>query len=151
MGKNSFAHLYDGFIRQSGAMIENDPTFLFDYGNLFRYKSSDGITEWKEDKQLFVFLTFTTDGFEIFKSGSMQRSCWPTMFNVLNLDFSYRCRVCKDLKSSLIPVNHSSEYFETFLKPTIDIVTELEKLIEKTFWDGNNRKVFRSILFITAD
>lgn len=152
--QESFKELMNGCHRAKRAMEINEPDVLIDYydGIELRKKHRSKMIQWDEKTELFVFLSFTSDGFEIFKSsGSISRSFWPTMLNILNLDFCYRYRACNEMICSFIPGSHSPYYFETFIEPIVEDLLRLEEGMEMMCWDGKVRNTICSVLFVTAD
>lgn len=40
-----------------------------------------------DQKDVHLFLSFSTDGFEVFLNSATRRDTWPLMFCVMNFDF----------------------------------------------------------------
>ena len=151
--RETFEQLMDGCDRAKAAVMSDPPEFFSDYydGELFRRLHSSTMSNWNPDEELVVFLSMSTDGFEVFKERNISKEAWPLAFRILNIETQYRFRGTNTLQCAFAPGKHDSNYFDTFLTPLVDDICVLQDGIEIFCADGKVRitKVF--VLFITAD
>lgn len=102
-------------------------------------------------KELHVFVSFSTNAFDIFLNLVTRRDTWPLMFCVLNFDFKYRFRASNEIILAFVPGSHDSEFFETFVHPIIENLKKLREGIEMQSWDVLKRKVYCPLIFSTYD
>ena len=121
------------------------------HGSLFRATQSASLKQLDALGELVVYLRMTTDGFKLFENRRKQRSAWPVSFTILNYDHRARFRSKNCLITSFIPGHHDSDYFDTFLRPAIADILELERGVITTCADGQVRRVRGCVLFFTGD
>lgn len=124
---DSLEQLLDGCRRAQRAVKERNPFILFDYydGSLFRRKHARRMRDWNEESDIIVFLTMSTDGFEIFRERRKPRTTWPLLFLGLNLAHCYRSRATNALVSAFIPGAHSPDHFDSLI---LEIIADLRCL-----------------------
>lgn len=67
--KKSFQQILEGCSRAQRSALDASSSTMYDYydGTLFQRKFGKLMKEWNEERELFVFLTMSSDEFEIFK------------------------------------------------------------------------------------
>ena len=98
-----------------------------------------------------MFLSISTDGFELFKERNISNKAWPLAFLILNLDTQYRFRDTSTLQCAFSPGKHNSNYFDTFLTPWLDDICVVQDGIEIFFADGKVRIGKMFVPFMKAD
>lgn len=151
--KDSFEQIMMGCRRARRSMLEGSPTTLFDYydGTFFRRMHGKRMEQWDERREIFVFLTMSSDGFDLFKERGKKRSAWPVIFMLLNLDVEERFHALNSLVAAFIPGQHDSDQFDTFIAPIVDDLATLEMGINCKCADGISRRLVVHVLFFTAD
>lgn len=151
--EDSFRDLMAGCQEAQRAVVERKVDVMFDYydGDLFRGKYDSMLEGWDEQKELHVFLTFSSDGFEEFATRSGTRSAWPVVFIVLNYPVCQRFKAGNVLIASSIPGSHDSKHFNTFLSPIVLDLQDAERGTEVMCRDGIVRTIFIHVLFATFD
>lgn len=151
--QHSFEQLYEGCRRAHDSVSSTPSSTLFDYydGALFRRIYGQRLSDWNQDDDIYVFMTMSTDGFEVFKTRDGAKSSWPIMFTLLNLEPCHRAQAANALVSAFIPGSHDSEYFESFLAPTIEDLCKLENGVKVQCYDGKQRTLRAFVIFMTAD
>ena len=149
----SFKQLFEGCMRANRAVSESIPTTFFDYfdGDLFRRLYGEQLRVWDEREELYVFITLSTDGFEVFKGRRKTRTAWPIVFSVLNFDFDHRYRASNSIISAFLPGTHEPEFFDSFISEVIEDLKSLESGVQVQCADGRLRNVKVFVVFCTAD
>ena len=151
--KESFQQIYEGCQRSKRAMSDDLLQTLFDFydGALFRRKYGEQLRKWDEDTELYVFLTFSSDGFEEFRTRTGNRTSWPVVFIILTLEPKHRSRATNALISAFIPGSHESSEFDSFLNPIVLDLVSLQKGIQVMCADGKMRLLKAFVFLGTFD
>ncbi|CAN8070513.1 unnamed protein product [Agarophyton chilense] len=152
--ESSLNQLIQGCRRAQTANRECYPEILFDFydGTSFRCKHGQEIRFWNEEPALIVFLTMSTDWFEIIREKRKTRTIWPLVFTILNLGHTYRSRASNALATSFIPGSHDGKHFDNFLVEIIKDLSILEKTgVQLQCADGKQRNLKAYVLFGTTD
>eukprot|EP00737_Agarophyton_chilense_P004296 gb/GEZJ01005335.1/.p1 GENE.gb/GEZJ01005335.1/~~gb/GEZJ01005335.1/.p1 ORF type:complete len:151 (-),score=17.38 gb/GEZJ01005335.1/:471-923(-) len=113
--------------------------------------NSEKLRHWSQDESLYIFLTFSSDGVEIFKGRKMRRSIWPLMFSILNYSSQFRFQAVNVRLSGFDPGSHDMDKFDFFLSPIFAELQRLEKGLDIYCYDGQTRKVQAFVMFVRAD
>ena len=151
--REAFEKLRQGQQKVEASVCAPQSPVLFDYydGELFRHRHTDAIRSASSRGELVVLLRMTTDGFKVFEGRRKQRSAWPIAFTVLNYDHKARFQASNVLITSFVPGSHDSDYFDTFLRPTVNEMLQLEQGVTTTCADGATRMLKAFVVFATGD
>lgn len=151
--KNSFVQLFERCKRAIDAVRAPSGDRIADYydGLLFRKLHGEKMRRWDDIKEITVFMTMSSDGFEVFKGRNGKKDAWPVSFVILNLQPSFRARASNALIAEFIPGSHDTEFFDSFLFPIVEDLSQLEEGIDVVCYDGIQRHLKAYILFVTAD
>lgn len=151
--KDSFSAIMDGCDRAKRAMQEESPDVLYDYydGDTFRRLHGDRMINWDRGKEIVVFLSLSSDGFEVNRGRDKAQTAWPVTTTILNLNQDHRFKASNVLIPCVIPGKHDPEYFETFLHNNIMDLRRLESGMDVRCADGIWRTLRAFVLFVTAD
>lgn len=151
--RDSFQELMAGCRRARDAIKNPNTPYLDQYydGETFKRLYGNDMKNWNEDSELYVFLTFSTDGFKVFEGRKQRKEAWPLAFMILNLADKHKYRAANVMKCAFIPGSHAPEYFDSFLYPIIVDIVRLEAGVDVLCADGKLRKLYVYVLFITAD
>ena len=106
---------------------------------------------WKEDDEILIFLTMSSDGFENFKERGTRRTAWPVVFVILNQDHAMRFKASNCLVTAFIPGTHDSDRFDSFLEPVVEDLKKLERGMRIVCYDGNERLLRAFVIFFSSD
>lgn len=149
----SFQEILNGCERAHCSLQQSQGDFLMDYydGSMFRNRFRSSLSNWSREGDLYIFTSFSTDGFEVWKGRVNNRDIWPLVFVILNFDFDHRFRASNVLNCGSVPGSHEGSFFDTFLTPIIDDLCQLEKGMEMSCADGITRTIFLFNIITTAD
>ena len=131
--------------------LDGDAYADYYHGSTFQTLHKASLQQLDAAGETVLCLRMTTDGFKLFENRRKQRSAWPVSFTMLNYDRKARFRSKNCLITSFIPGSHDSNHFDSFLRPTIDDILELERGVMTTCADGQMRKMRGYVLFFTGD
>ena len=153
MEPDSFHELLEGFKRACSSVSKSSSDIISDFtdGTSFRDSFTDLLQTADQENELIVFLSLSTDGFEVFSGSEGEHSCWPVIFNILNLGAEHRYRASNSVLSAFVPGTHDSLYFDTFLFPLVEDILTLQNGIRVPCVDAKIRRLQAFLFAVTAD
>ena len=151
--KASFDQFRDGCTSAEASLQSPCDDYLYDYydGSLFRRLHCSKMAAWKEDDEIVIFLTMSSDGFGICKERGTQKTSWPVVFVILNQDHEMRFKASNCLVTAFIPGTHDSDSFDSFLEPIIEDLKKLERGMRIVCYDGKERLLRAFVIFFSSD
>jgi len=151
--EESFTEIFEGCKRARQSVSLPQREIFSDYydGNLFRNLHGEKSSQWNEENEINIFLTFSSDGFELFQGRGTAHQSWPLAFTILNFNVHLRFLASNSLLCAFVPGSHSSLHFDSFLNPIFQDLKSLENGVYTECHDGKRRLLRAFVLFITAD